>query len=242
VRQKSRLSDATWTAFTEALRFVVVPVVLVNLVTNNYPQLTTAFMPDIKTYIIFFGGMITAASTLEASNKPGTWKRLLFGLTALAFVCMWLFVIFGGGVAHFTYGPYFVRFDMSKIVYIMLFGISLKGLLVISTFSTNKHYFEEQERKRKEERPARRLAARPKPVPRDKPSGPSFSSMSKMAFEVSHDDAVWYAPPPPPPPPQSRSLQRTLAFKQCPICGAKASLKETTCKRCGAWFSQDSFR
>lgn len=237
--QRGRLSDATWTAFTDTLRFVVVPLVLVDLVTKSYPELTTAFMPDIKLYIIFFGGMITAASTLEVSNKPGTWKRLLFGLTAVAFVCMWLFIALGGGIAQFTYGPYFVRFDMSKIVYIMLFGVSLKGLLVYSTFSTHKHYLDDQERRRKEERAAERAPARARPLPRSKPSGPAFSTMSKMAFEVSHDDSVGYAPLPPP---ESKPFQRVLAFKECPICGAKASPKEMTCKHCGAWFPKDTIR
>jgi hypothetical protein len=42
VSSKGRLSDAVWTAFTEALAFVVVPLVLVDLVTSNYPQLATA--------------------------------------------------------------------------------------------------------------------------------------------------------------------------------------------------------
>jgi len=241
VTPKSRLSDATWTAFTDALRFIVVPLVLIDLVTKNYSELTTAFMPQIKLYIVFFGGMITAASTLEVSNKPGTWKRLLFGLTALAFVCLWLFIVLGGGIAEFTYGPYHVRFDMSKIVYIMLFGVSLKGLLVYSTFSTHKHYLDDQERRGKEERAAERAPSRPRPLPRSKPSAPAFSTMSKMAFEVSHDDSVGYAPPPPPPP-EPRPIQRVLAFKECPICGAKASPKEMTCKHCGAWFPKDTIR
>ncbi len=238
--QRSRLSDATWTAFTDALRFIVVPLVLIDLITKNYSELKTAFLPEISLYIIFFGGMITAASTLEASNKPGSWKRLLFGLTALAFVCLWLFIVLGGGIAEFTYGPYHVRFDMSKIVYIMLFGVSLKGLLVYSTFSTSKHYLDDEERRLKEERSVERVPARPKPLPRRKPSGPAFSTMSKMAFEVTHDDSVGYAPPPPPPEP--RPIPRVLAFKECPVCGAKASPKETTCKHCGAWFPKDTIR
>ncbi len=66
---KGRLSDAVWTAFTEALRFIVVPLVLVDLVTSNYPQLSTAFMPQIGTFIMFFGGMIVASSTLEAIHS-----------------------------------------------------------------------------------------------------------------------------------------------------------------------------
>lgn len=240
MRQRSRLSDATWTAFTEAIRFVVVPIVLVNLITDNYPQLTHAFMPEIKTYIIFFGGMIAASSTLEAINKPGTFKRLLFGWTALAFVCMWLFVIFGGGVAQFTYGAYTVHFDISKIVYIMLLGISLKGLLVYSTYSTHKHILRAQEREKKLETLKERAAVRQKPTPRRRSAVPSFESLSKMAFEVTPDEAVGYEPPPPPPPPPRH--ERTLASKTCPICGAKASPSEVACRNCGAWFSKETVR
>ncbi|MCJ7561526.1 MAG: hypothetical protein MUO84_00760, partial [Thermoplasmata archaeon] len=137
--RKNRVSDAVWTSFTEALRFVIVPLNLVDLVTNNYPQLSTTFMPNIEMFVVFFGGMIVASSTLEAIHRPGTYKRMLFGITALIFVGMWLFIIFGGGIAQFYFGPYFVEFDMTKIVYILLFGISLKGLLIMMTFTTSRN-------------------------------------------------------------------------------------------------------
>jgi len=238
VKQKSRLSDSVWTAFTEAIRFVIVPIVLVNLVTNNYPQLSTAFLPNIKTYILFFGGMIVAASTLESMNRPGTYKRLLFGLSALAFVCMWLFVIFGGGIAEFAYAPYFVRFDMSKIVYIMLLGLSLKALLVFSVFTTHKHVLEEEERKLRLERARKRALAKPKPAHRPHHAAPSFSALSKVAFEVTADDSVGFAPAPPP----TRAQVQSAKVKYCTICGARAERSDYICKVCGAWFSRDSFR
>lgn len=242
MRTRNRLTDSVWTAFTEAIRFIVVPIVLVDLIGTHYPDLTTAFMPNIVGYIMFFGGMITAASTLEAANKPGTFKRLLFGLSALAFVCLWLFVILGGGVATFEYGPYFVRFDMSKIVLIMLLGISLKGLLVVSTYTTHKSYLEEKERQHKAEQKAEREheAARKKVVAKQKAAGPSLSRMSKVAFQVTADDAVGYSPEEHAAKPQHH--ERTLATKTCSVCGAKASAKETVCKNCGAWFEHGSYR
>ena len=239
MRERNRISDATWTAFTQALTYVVVPIVLVDLIATRFPDLTTAFTPDIKTYILFFGGMITASSALEAINKPGTFKRMLFGLTALAFICMWLFVIFGGGIAEYSYQAFIVRFDMSKIVYIMLFGISLKALLVYSTFSTGRNYIVDQKRRERLETTRQKAAPRPQHASRRRPTAPSFSNMSKVAFQVTPDDSVGFAPPPPPP---QRPVQRTLAYKECQICGAKAQPKETTCKSCGAWFPKDSIR
>jgi len=243
VSQRNRLSDAVWTAFTEAIRFVVIPIVLIDLITTNYPDLTTAFMPQIGLYIIFFGGMITAASTLESANKPGTFKRLLFGLSALAFVCLWMYVIMGGGVATFQYGGYVVHFDMSKIVLIMLFGISLKGLLVVSTYTTHKAYLEEKERQQKSEARALRdeEVARKKLVAKQKVSGASLSRMSKVAFQVTADDSVGYSPAPAAER-TSHHHERTLAFKTCPVCGAKASQKDAVCKNCGAWFEHGSLR
>ena len=239
MRERTGLSDATWTAFTQAIMYIVVPLVLVNLISTRFPDLTTAFTPDIKTYILFFGGMITASSALEAINKPGTYKRMLFGLTSLAFICMWLFVIFGGGIAEYSYQAFIVRFDMSKIVYIMLFGISLRALLVYSTFSAGRNHIVEQ--KRRERRADARLDAAPRPqhASHRRRTDPSFSDMSKVAFQVTPDDSVGFAPPPPPP---QRPAQRSLAYKECQICGARAQAKETTCKNCGAWFPKNSVR
>ncbi len=216
---RSRLSDATWTAFTESIRFVVVPIMLVSLISRNFPTLRTAFMPGLETYILVIGGLIVGASTLECANKPGTYKRLLFGLFAVAFVLFWTFVLFGGGVAEYDFAPYYVSFDMSKILYIVLAGLSLKGLLVIQTFTSNKHLI------------AREEEAAPRVVARRKAAAwtPQFEALTKAPFKVTGDDEVGYEPPGPKAPVQD--------WKECPVCGVKASLKETTCKHCGAWFS-----
>ncbi len=223
-----RISDATWTAFTECIRFIVVPTVLVSLITTSYPDLKTAFTPDLEAYIIFFGFMIVAASTLEAINRPGTHKRLLFGLTCIAFICLWTFVIFGGGEASFSYGPYSVRFDMSKIVYIILVGLSLKGLLVIQTFYDFRAQAQEEDRKHElEEREAAKPLVTRQRTPRI--SVPGFAAFSRLSFQVTPDDSVGYVPPPPPP-------RDEPEFKECPVCGVKASMYERTCKHCGAWF------
>lgn len=243
---RSRLSDSVWTAFTEAIRFVVVPLALIELVTSNYPLLTTPFMPYIREYVLFFGAMVVAASTLEAMNRPGTFKRLLFGLSALAFVGLWLAVLFGGGIAEFTYGPYHFRLDLTKLVYIMLVGISLKALLVVDTYTVHKPQLaEEAARKRREESGARRAVARTRKAAHQVKHTPSLESMTKVAFEVTPDISVGYSSPPAPdeplspapPPPEAAVRHRT-----CPICGERVRSSESICPNCGAWLTRDSFR
>lgn len=238
MKPRNRISDATWTAFTEAIRFIVIPLVLVDLVTRYYPQLETAFMQDITLYVVFFGGMITASSALEVSNKPGSYKRLLFGLSTLAFVCMWIFVILGGGIATFSFGPYYVRFDISKIVYIMLFAVSLKALLVCSTFTSFRTTFEKELRQAKAaSKPAQKKApVKRKSAARPRSSGQSFESMSKVAYDVTSDEGVGSASPPPPPEPGTARPYRTPTYKVCPICGAHSDIGEKVCRDCGAWF------
>jgi ribosomal protein L40E len=233
---KSRVSDAVWTAFTEALRFVVVPLILVDLVTSNYPQLTTAFMPDITVFVMFFGGMIVASSTLEAVHRPGTYKRMLFGLVAVAFVGMWLYILFGGGVVEFTYGPYFVQFDISKLVYIILGGVALKGVLVYVTFSVHRRAeVQREERARAEQAEMLRsqtAKARRAKVSRQAPS-PSFGSMSSAEFDVTADDAVGYTPAP-------YAKDIPTGMKICEVCGAQSRTKDYVCRNCGSWFPTDS--
>lgn len=234
--RKSRLSDAVWTAFTESLRFIVVPLILVDLVTSNYPQLSTAFMPQIEAYVLFFGGMIVASSTLEAVHMPGTFKRLLFGMCALAFVCMWLFIIFGGGLVEFSYGPYFVQFDITMIVYIVLAGVSLKALLVWMTFSTNRRAELERARKRRVEG-AEKARARSQAAMRAKVSRasapPAFESLLSAEYDVTADDSVGYTPAP-----FMKDLPKGM--KICETCGAQSPTKDYVCRNCGSWFPADS--
>lgn len=233
---KSRTSDAVWTAFTESLRFVVVPLILIDLVTGNYPQLATAFMPQIEMFVIFFGGMIVASSTLESAHRPGTYKRLLFGSCALVFVSMWLFIIFGGGEVEFTYGPYFVMFDMTPIVYIVMMGILLKGVLVYMTFSANRKAEAELARKRRVEAAgkeraqaakARKAKARPSVRTR------TFGDMSSSEYEVTADDAVGYTPAP-----YAKDLPKGM--KICEVCGKESPTGAYVCKNCGSWFPSES--
>ena len=221
-----------WTAFTETIRFIVVPLVLIDLIIENYPQLATAFMSNIEMYVLFFGGMIVASSTIEAANRPGTFKRLLFGLTAIAFVCLWFFVVFGGGIAELTYGPYFVRFDITKIVYIVIFGLSLKGLLVLSVFRDHRHAEKERARKRRAEL-ARKRAEGSRPIPTPLPRAAKFASMLREEFEVTADDEIGYAPAMPPRP-------VAKGKKVCEVCGAESAAKDYVCRNCGEWFSADN--
>ncbi len=233
---KGRLSDAVWTAFTEALRFIVVPLVLVDLVTSNYPQLSTAFMSEIGTFVMFFGGMIVASSTLEAIHRPGTYKRLLFGMCGLAFVGMWMFVIFGGGIAEFSYGPYFVRFDITKIVYIVLAGISLKALLVYMTFSVNRRAEVERARKRRVEgaEKMRQQARNAKKMKAARAATTlSFERMSSAEFDVTADDDIGYTP-------SAYVKDLPTGMKICEVCGAQSPTKDYVCKNCGSWFPRDS--
>lgn len=205
---------------------------MVNLITENYPQLATAFMPQIKMFVLFFGGMVVASSTLEAAHRPGTYTRMAFGLFAIAFVCLWFFVVFGGGVAELTYGPYFVRFDMSRIIYIVMIGLSLKGLLVVSTFSDFRDHERERARKaRREQMEKKARASRPLPTPR--PRSAPFASLRSAEFEVTADDDIDHA----------RSMPaRPVAngMKVCEVCGAEAPVKDYVCRNCGEWFSSDS--
>ena len=216
----------------ETIRFIIVPLVLVDLITENYPQLATAFMSDIEMYILFFGGMIVASSTIEAANRPGTYKRMLFGLFAIAFICLWFFVVFGGGVAEFNYGPYFIHFDISKIVYIVLFGLSLKSLLVVSTFKDHRR----AELKRVKERRAElalKMARGSRPLPTPQTRAQRFASMISQDFEVSADDSIGYAPSMPP-----RPIAK--GRKVCEVCGAEAAAKDYVCRNCGEWFPSDT--
>jgi hypothetical protein len=238
--QRNRTSDAVWTAFTETIRFIVIPLVLVELVTKNYPQLSTAFMPNIVEYTLFFGGMIVAASTLEVANKPGTYKRLLFGLSTLAFVALWLFVILGGGIVQFSYGPYVIWFDMSKIVMIMIAGIGLKSLLVIEVYNVNKGILERQERERQREEHMERkaLAAASRKAASDAAALHSFSSMSRASYHVTADDDVGYTEPKG----ATAGEGETARYKTCSVCGERAPESSYVCMSCGAWFSKESFR
>ncbi len=218
---RSRISDTVWTLFTETIRFIVVPLVLIDLVTHTWPQLSTAFLGNIVPYTLGFGALIVAASTLEVANKPGTFKRMFFGISALAFLALWLFVVFGGGIASFSMYPYTFRFDMSKIVYIMLIGISLKALLIFRTYADNKHLVMQEEK-------AKAASASQHRIPR-RTTSTEFGSMARVAYQVTGDDDVGYSSSRPP------IDAPDAAAGRCPVCGNEVGSGDRSCPYCGAW-------
>lgn len=216
---RSRISDTVWTLFTETIRFIVVPLVLIDLVKTNWPGLSTAFLGDIVPLTLGFGALIVSASTLEVANKPGTFKRMFFGISALAFLALWLFIVFGGGIATFTYLPYTVTFDMSKIVYIMLIGLSLKALLIYRTYTDNKHLIADETK-----------AAPPPRRPVRRTASSEFGSMSRVAYQVTPDDDVGYSSERPP-----IDYPSSQAPGKCPVCGNEVRPGDRSCPYCGAW-------
>ncbi|MCJ7561946.1 MAG: hypothetical protein MUO84_02920, partial [Thermoplasmata archaeon] len=127
---------------------------------------------------------------------------------------------------------------MTKIVYVILFGISLKSLLIMMTFTTRRNAEIERARKHRVELAKKRqdetaMHARVVRKASATPRHGAFERLIQAEFDVTADDEVGFTSGPHP-----RDLPKGI--KVCEVCGVQSPTKDYVCKNCGAWFPKDT--
>jgi len=216
-----RRIHATIAFFSEAVRFVIIPLILLELIMGNFPLITPAMASRIARNLIIFGGLTALFSSLEAYFPRGSWLKMFFGILSIATLCTWFWAIFEGREISFSYGPVFIEIDVVDLVLLIIIAISLKGMLHVLKFliaSREQRAREEaEERKRREEVPYIPITG-PVVLPDNEVHEPEFLH--------------WYSKPEPPPP-ESDTVS-------CPICFKELNPNVKICPDCGAWLRSAS--
>lgn len=217
--EKRRRFAAGIAFLSEAFRFVIIPLILIELVIGQFPLLTPEMAANLATNLIIFGGLVALFSAFEAYFPPGTFLKMLFGLLSIATLCAWFWAIFAGGEITFPYGPANISIDVVNLVLVIVAAISLKGVLHVMRFMLARKEKIEREARAEKKRMSleRKRWAVPAFLPDDDIQEPTFLH--------------WRTKPEEPPPHEEPFEQEA----RCPVCNVELSEDQEECDNCGAW-------
>ena len=204
---------ATIAFFSEAIRFIVLPLVILYFIMMNFPILSSDdIFERTANNLIIFGGLIAMFAALEAYFSIGSPLKMIFGILAIATLCAWFWFLFSGESIRMPFGALTISVNIVGLLMVILVVVALKGLLPIAQFIIARKEL--------------RMKASATPVAAMSPGPPRRAN--------------YHYPPPSAPPGRDESLPPppddfTI---RCPICSLKISLKDDVCPHCGAWIRQ----
>ena len=116
--------------------YAIVPFIVITLIKSNYNDLDPTRMNNMIIWAIIIGTIIAMISYFEVSYMPGHKNRMILGIVSTGMSYIWIFLVFGGMTIRSIYGEYDFYIDISHMIYLAIFGISLKLLYMIIEFVT----------------------------------------------------------------------------------------------------------
>jgi hypothetical protein len=211
--EKTHSVAATIAFFSELIRFVIIPLILIDVIMSYYPLLSQATATWLASHLLVIGAFVALFVAMETYFPRGSWLKLMFGVFAVVTLCVWFWFLLETGSIEFPYGPLSISLNIIGLAIVILIAVALKGLLPVGQFIVAR-----KEIKRKKmasasaagESPSR-LAPAPVPVLSTPPSA--------SATEEE------------PPPPEDFLIR-------CPACRSKISASKDVCPNCGTWIRQ----
>ena len=104
------------------------------LIKSNYPDLDPTGLDQMIVWTLILGPIIAILSFFEAYYYPGHKGRLIFGIVGTLVICIWVFMVFGGTTIKSTYGEYDFFVDITGLIWLVIFGVSLKSIYRIMEY------------------------------------------------------------------------------------------------------------
>jgi len=207
---------ATIAFFSELIRFVIIPLILIDVIMSYYPLLSQETASWLASHLLVIGAFVALFVAMETYFPRGSWLKLIFGIFAVVTLCVWFWFLLDTGSLEFPFGPLSISINIIGLITVILVAVALKGLLPVAQFIVAR---EEMKRKRMASASAAgESTSGPAPAPVPAAPAPSVSSSASSAEEE-------------PPPPDDFLVS-------CPVCKSKISASKDVCPNCGAWIRQ----
>jgi hypothetical protein len=207
---------ATIAFFSELIRFVIIPLILIDVIMSYYPLLSQETATWLASHLLVIGAFVALFVAMETYFPKGSWLKLTFGIFAVATLCVWFWFLLDMGSIKFPFGPLSISINIIGLATVILVAVALKGLLPVAQFIVAR---EEMNRKRM----APASAARESPSV----STPSIAHVAPTPSVSLSTSSSEEEPPPP-----------DDFLVSCPVCKSKIPASKDVCPNCGAWIRQ----
>jgi len=208
-KKKNHPVAATIAFFSEAIRFIVIPLVILYILIDYLAQshyailLTGQETNRIATEVIVFGIVIAILAAAEAFLPRGTKMRMVFGILAIGTLCLWFWIILSSQLIRFSIGQWNLSLNITGIVTLMVSVIALKMLIPIAQYMSAKS--------------------------RGAPAAVGITGAAATSGTPPTENIIVDKEEPPAP--------EDFMIK-CPKCGAEIHASVDVCPNCGTWIRQ----
>jgi len=207
---------ATIAFFSELIRFVIIPLILIDVIMSYYPLLSQETATWLASHLLVIGAFVAVFVAMETYFPKGSWLKLMFGIFAVATLCVWFWFLLDTGSIEFPFGPLSISINIIGLAIVILIAVALKGLLPVAQFIVAR-----EEMKQKSKASAA-MAGEPAPG-----SAPASAPVTPSPIRSPTDSSTEEEPPPP-----------DDFLVSCPMCKSKIPASKDVCPNCGAWIRQ----
>ncbi len=209
--EKGHSVAATIAFFSEVIRFIIIPLVLLDVIMSYYPLLTHDTASWLASHLLVIGIFVALFVAMETYFPKGSYLKLIFGILAVVTLCVWFWFLLQTGTIGFPMGSIFISINVVGLATVILIAVALKGLLPVGQFIIARKDLQEK-RDAAAAAASAESAVEPSPAP----------VPSVIPGQTSKDE--------PPPPDDFKAV--------CPVCKSRIPANVDVCPKCGAWIRQ----
>lgn len=209
-KTKTHTVAAVIAFFSEIIRFIVIPLVLLNVLIGAYPLLSHETVTQMASGLMVFGALVAIFVAMETYFPKGSVLKFIFGVLAIATLCLWFWYLLNSGSIRFSMGALQVAINITGLAFVILAAVAIKGLLPLAQFFVYRGDLR---------RAKVAVASADAPVQKAQATTVSPPSVAPSSAEEE------------PPPPEDFTVT-------CPICKWRIPATDDVCPKCGAWIRQ----
>jgi len=134
---RTSLKKGIVSSVIDLLIYGVIPYVAITLIKSNYPDLDPTGLDQMIVWTLILGPIIAILSFFEAYYYPGHKGRLVSGIIGTFAIGVWVYMVFGGTTIKSTYADYDFFVDITGLIWLAIFGVSLKSVYRIMEYLTH---------------------------------------------------------------------------------------------------------
>lgn len=130
-----RVGRAVFSSIWGLIFYIIVPIGIFSILSSFLPEeISIGDIKQKQMLLLVFGLVIVISIFFKSYFIEGSILRLIFGLVMISFICLWIFVVMGGGYYDIALEDSSFHINFSKLMLLIVFVTALKGIYLVVEF------------------------------------------------------------------------------------------------------------